>query len=61
MAGLELWLSNGEKLTVRVDDVEAELAALKNGSGRFQGDFADLTGPAQGIVRVDAIVAVVLR
>ena len=61
MAGLELWLSNGEKLQIRVDDLDAELAALREGTGRFQGDFADLTGPALGVVRVDAIIAVVVR
>jgi hypothetical protein len=61
MANLELWLSSGEKLQIRVDNVETELAALKNGNGRFSGDFVDLTGPALGIVRTDAIVAVVIR
>jgi hypothetical protein len=61
MANLELRLSNGETLQIRVEDAEAELAALKTGTGRFAGDFADLTGPALGVVRVEAIVAVVIR
>jgi hypothetical protein len=61
MAGLELWLNNGEKVQIRVEDTDAELAALKARAGRFAGEFADLTGPALGAVRVDAIVAVVLR
>jgi hypothetical protein len=61
MAGLELWLSNGEKLQIRVDDLDAELTALRDGTGRFQGEFANLTGPALGVVRIDAIIAVVVR
>jgi hypothetical protein len=61
MANLELWLHSGEKLQIRVEDAEAELAALKAGTGRFGADFTDLTGPALGVVRTDAIVAVVIR
>ncbi len=61
MARLELRLSNGDTLQLNVDDASAELAALKAGTGRFEGDFADLTGPAEGVVRKDAIVAVVIR
>ncbi len=61
MAHLELRLTNGDTLQINVDDASAELAALKAGTGRFQGDFADLTGPAQGVVRTEAIVAVVIR
>ena len=61
MARLELKLSSGDTLQINVDDASAELAALKAGTGRFQGDFADLTGPAQGLVRTEAIVAVVIR
>jgi hypothetical protein len=61
MAILQLWLSNGETLQIRVDDAEAELAALKGGTGRFTGTFTDLTGPALGVVRTDAIVAIVIR
>ncbi len=61
MANLELWLSNGEKLQIRVDNAETELTALKARGGRFAGDFVDLTGPALGIVRTEDIVAVVIR
>ena len=61
VAALELWLNSGEKVQIRVEDPESELAALKTATGRFAGEFADLTGPALGIVRVDAIVAVVIR
>jgi hypothetical protein len=61
MAGLELWLESGEKVQIRVDDPDAEIAALKNGTGRFAHKFVDPTGLALGIVRVDAIVAVVMR
>jgi hypothetical protein len=61
MARLELKLSNGDSIQLNVDDASAELAALKAGTGRFQHDFAELTGPALGVVRTDAIVAVVIR
>jgi len=61
MANLEFWLSNGEKVNIRVDDVETELTALKTGTGRFGGEFVDLTGPALGIVRTEEIVAVLIR
>ena len=61
MASLELWLASGEKLHIRVEDHDAELAALKNRSGRFAHEFAELTGPALGVVRVEAIIAVVVR
>jgi hypothetical protein len=61
MAGLELWLSNGEKVQIRVEDADAELAALKARTGRFAEEFSDLTGPALGVVKVDAIVAVIIR
>ncbi len=61
MANLEFWLSNGEKLQIRVEDAQTELNALKAGGGRFAGEFVDLTGPALGIVRTDEIVAVVIR
>jgi len=61
MANLELWLSSGEAVHIRVDDAQAELAALKTGTGRFAGEFTDLTGPAIGVVRTDAIIAVVIR
>jgi hypothetical protein len=61
MANLELWLSSGEKLQIRVDNPETELTSLKTRDGRFSGEFVDLTGPALGIVRTDEIVAVVIR
>ena len=61
VAALELWLSNGEKLQIRVQDIEAELAALKARTGRFSEEFSALTGPALGLVKVDAIVAVLVR
>ena len=61
MANLEFWLSNGERLQIRVEDVGAELDALRAGEGRFAGEFVDLTGPALGIVRTEDIVAVVIR
>ena len=61
MAGLELWLSNGEKVQIRVEDTDAELAALKARTGRFSEEFSDLTGPALGVVKVEAIVAVIIR
>jgi len=59
VANLQLWLSNGESIQIRVEDVETELAALKAGTGRFAGEFTDLTGPAVGVVRTDAIVVIV--
>ena len=61
VAALELWLSSGEKLQIRVQDIEAELAALKARTGRFSEEFSALTGPALGLVKVDAIVAVLVR
>ena len=61
MANLEFWLSNGERLQIRVEDAAAELDALRAGEGRFAGEFVDLTGPALGIVRTEDIVAVVIR
>ena len=61
MANLEFWLSNGERLQIRVEDAETELDALKTGQGRFADEFVDLTGPALGIVRTEDIVAVVIR
>ena len=61
MAHLELWLSSGETVQMRVDDTNAELAALKAGTGRFASEFVELTGPALGVVRKDAIVAVLVR
>ena len=61
MANLELRLISGEALNVRVDDAEDELDALKTRTGRFAGEFTELTGPAIGIVRTDAIIAVVVR
>ena len=61
MASIELWLSSGEAVQMRVEDVESELQALATKSGRFAGDFTELTGPAIGIVRTDAIVAVIVR
>ena len=61
MPGMELWLASGEKVQIRVEDTEAEIAALKNRTGRFAHEFVDLTGPALGVVRVDAIVAVLFR
>ncbi len=61
MANLQLWLSNGESIQIRVDDAEAELAALKARTGRYAGEFTDLTGPVVGIVRTDTIVAVISR
>jgi hypothetical protein len=61
MANLELWLTSGEAVHIRVDNAEDELNALKTGTGRFAGDYTDLTGPAIGVVRTDAIVAVVIR
>jgi hypothetical protein len=61
MASLEFWLSNGERVQIRVDDAAAELTALKAGEGRFAGEFVDLTGPALGIVRTEEIVAALIR
>ena len=61
MAALELWLSNGEKVQIRVEDANAEMEALKARTGRFAGEFCQLTGPALGLVRVEAIVAAILR
>ena len=61
MASLELRLSNGQILQIRVDDAEAELADLRRRSGRFAADWVQLPGPVLGAVRIDAIVVVVLR
>ena len=61
MPGLELWLSSGQSVQMRVDDVQAELEALKKRSGRFASDYADLTGPALGVDRVEEIVAALVR
>jgi hypothetical protein len=61
MANIQLWLSNGETIQIRVEDADAELAALKSGTGRFTGEFTDLTGPALGIVRTEAIIAAIIR
>ena len=61
MAALELWLSSGEKVQIRVEDIDAEMAALKARTGRFAGEFCQLTGPALGVIRVDAIVAAIIR
>jgi hypothetical protein len=61
MANLEIRLTGGEAVHLRVEDPEAELASLKNRTGRFAGEFTDLTGPAIGLVRTEAIVAVVIR
>jgi hypothetical protein len=61
MANLEFWLSNGERVQIRVEDAASELTALKAGEGRFAEEFVDLTGPALGIVRTEEIVAVLIR
>jgi hypothetical protein len=61
VASLELRLSNGQTLQIRVDDPEAELSDLRRGSGRFASDWVELSGPIVGAVRIDAIVAVVVR
>lgn len=61
MASLELRLSNGQTIPIRVDDVEAELTDLTRRSGRFGAEWVQLSGPVIGAVRVDAIVAVVVR
>jgi hypothetical protein len=44
IANLQLWLSNGETIQIRVEDADAELAALKSGTGRFTDELADSTG-----------------
>ena len=61
VAGLELRLSNGQTLQIRVDDVEAELMDLRRRSGRFAAEWVQLPSPVVGAVRIDAIVAVVVR
>jgi len=61
VASLELRLTNGQTLQIRVDDVEGELSDLKSRSGRFASDWVQLPGPVVGEVRIDAIVAVVVR
>jgi hypothetical protein len=61
VANLELRLSNGDALQLRVDDTEAEIAALKEHTGRFADDWVDLTGPALGTIRREEIIAVVIR
>ena len=61
MASLELRLSNGQTLQIRVDDVEAELADLTRRSGRFGADWVQLPGPIVGAVKTDSIIAVVVR
>ena len=61
MANLQLWLSNGQSLQVRVDDADAEMKALRSRTGRFATDFVDLPGPVLGVVRTEAIIAVVIR
>ena len=61
MANLELRLSNGQTLSIRVDDVDAELKDLRRRAGRFASDWVDLPGPILGTVRIEAIVAVVVR
>jgi hypothetical protein len=58
---LELHLDNGDAIQLRVEDVEAELDALKTRTGRFVDPWVDLTGPARGVVRTESIVAVVIR
>jgi hypothetical protein len=58
---LQLQLSNGQSLQMRVEDADAELEDLKARQGRYAGEYVALTGPAVGIVRTDAIVAVLLR
>jgi len=61
VASLELRLSNGQTLQIRVNDVETELNDLRRRSGRFAADWVQLEGPIFGAVRIDAIVAVVVR
>jgi len=58
---LELRLSNGQTLPIRVENVEAEIADLSRGTGRFAAEWVQLPGPVVGAVRTDAIVAVVVR
>ena len=61
MASLELRLSNGQTLQIRVDDAESEIADLRRQSGRFAADWVQLPGPVVGAVRTDSIIAVVVR
>ena len=61
MEALELRLSNGQTLPIRVEDVDAEIADLARGAGRFAAEWVVLPGPVVGAVRTDAIVAVVVR
>lgn len=61
MANLQLMLSNGQSLQLRVDDTTKELAALKARTGRFGTEFVDLPGPVLGVVKTEAIVAVIIR
>ena len=61
MANLELHLTNGDSLAIRVDDVDAELKDLRQRTGRFAADWVQLPGPVAGAVRIEAIVAVVVR
>jgi hypothetical protein len=61
VASLELRLSNGQTLQIRVDDVEAEIDHLRRGTGRFAAEWVQLEGPVIGAVRSDSIVAVVVR
>jgi hypothetical protein len=61
MASLELRLNNGQTLQIRVDDVDQELTDLRRRTGRFAADWVQLPGPVMGAVRIDAIVAVVVR
>jgi hypothetical protein len=61
VASLELRLSNGQTLQIRVDDVETELTDLRRRTGRFVSDWVQLSGPVVGAVRIEAIVAVVVR
>ena len=61
MGSLEIRLSNGQTLQIRVDDADAEVADLRNRSGRFAAEWVELPGPVLGAVRIDAIVAVVIR
>jgi hypothetical protein len=58
---LELRLSNGQTLPIRVEDVDAEIADLARGTGRFAAQWVVLPGPVVGAVRTDAIIAVVVR
>jgi len=61
VGSLEIRLSNGQTLQIRVDDADAEVADLRNRSGRFAAEWVELPGPVLGAVRIDAIVAVVIR